>query len=59
MAEIKIEKKNNNFWPWILGLLLVIAVIWFISSSNTERDDLNRKNNPQTTEETDTSGRYN
>ncbi len=59
MAEIKIEKRNNNFWPWVLGLLLVIAVIWFISSSNTDKDDLNRRNAPQTTEETDTTGRYN
>lgn len=57
MAEIKIEKRNNNFWPWILGLLLVIAVIWFVTSSS-DKDDLERKNNPQTTEEADTSTRY-
>lgn len=56
MAEIKIEKKNNNFWPWLLGLILVIALIWFISTSG--RDDAERQSGPQTTEEADTTGRY-
>ena len=56
MAEIKIEKKNNNFWPWILGLLVVIALIWFISTS--DRDEMDRNSSPQTTEEADTTGRY-
>lgn len=56
MAEIKIEKKNNNFWPWILGLLVVIALIWFISTS--DRDEMERNTSPQTTEEADTTGRY-
>lgn len=31
MAEIKVEKKENTpIWPWIIGILLLVAVIWFL-----------------------------
>lgn len=28
MAEIKIEKKRKPFWPWLLGLLLLVLLAW-------------------------------
>lgn len=33
MADINIEKKKNNtpIWPWILGALVLIGVIWAIA----------------------------
>lgn len=31
MAEIKIEKKSKKpIWPWLIGLLLLVGVIWVI-----------------------------
>ncbi len=34
MAEIDIEKKKNNspIWPWILGALVLIGIIWAVAS---------------------------
>jgi hypothetical protein len=34
MAEIRVEPKNNNnrsIWPWIIGALLLIGLVWGIS----------------------------
>lgn len=31
MAEIKVERKENNntpIWPWIVGILLLLLVVW-------------------------------
>jgi hypothetical protein len=28
MADINIEKKRTSIWPWIIGLLLLAAVIY-------------------------------
>jgi hypothetical protein len=36
MAEIKVEKKNRPVWPWILGILLLAAVIWIIADDDRE-----------------------
>lgn len=42
MAEIKVEKKENTpIWPWIIGILLLVAVIWFLFEAlqdDTERE---------------------
>tara|TARA_R110002020_G_scaffold427944_2_gene637348 strand:- start:2209 stop:2838 length:630 start_codon:yes stop_codon:yes gene_type:complete len=41
MAEIKIEKKKP-VWPWILGILVVLAVIfYFVYWDNDAQDDDN------------------
>ena len=35
MAEIKIEKKNNNnIWLWVIALLLIGGVIWWIAADD-------------------------
>lgn len=34
MAEIRVEPKNNNnrsIWPWILGALLLIGLVWGVA----------------------------
>lgn len=31
MAEIKVERKENTpIWPWIIGILILAAVVWFL-----------------------------
>jgi hypothetical protein len=43
MAEIDIEKKKNNpIWPWILGALVLIGIIWAVASidSSPEREEM-------------------
>lgn len=30
MAEIHIEKKSRPIWPWILGILLVVGLVWVV-----------------------------
>jgi hypothetical protein len=29
MAEIRIKKKSAPIWPWIIGLLILMAALWF------------------------------
>ena len=31
MAEINVEKKRNNFWPWLLGAVLLVLLLWGIT----------------------------
>jgi hypothetical protein len=39
VAEIPIQRKERrNFWPMLLGLLVVAAVLWFVL---TRRDTTN------------------
>jgi hypothetical protein len=30
MAELNVQKKDTNIWPWVIGLLLVVAALWFV-----------------------------
>lgn len=41
MAEINIEKKNNkkSIWPWIVGLLLLVGIIWVIAEVADSPDE--------------------
>lgn len=36
MAEIKLEKKGTPIWPWILGLLLLAALLWYFLGRNDD-----------------------
>ena len=29
MAEIKVERRERSVWPWIIGALVLLALIWF------------------------------
>ena len=31
MADIGVERKSPTIWPWILGLILVAALIWALT----------------------------
>lgn len=47
MADIPIQRKEgHSFWPWLIGILIVIAVIWFLFA---------RRNTTPTTTMTDTT----
>lgn len=28
MAQIRVEKKRTNIWPWVLGLILLAILLW-------------------------------
>jgi hypothetical protein len=30
MAELHVQRKESSIWPWILGALLLVAVLWFV-----------------------------
>jgi hypothetical protein len=37
MAEIEIKKKEKPIWPWILGILAIVAIIaWLVFGSKKE-----------------------
>lgn len=31
MAEIRVERKHNNIWMWVLGLILLALLVWGLS----------------------------
>ncbi|MGH7664910.1 MAG: hypothetical protein ACRENI_11520 [Gemmatimonadaceae bacterium] len=39
MAEIKIEKKEANVWPWVIGLVILAALVWFFLTQRNAADD--------------------
>ena len=28
MAEINVERKGPNIWPWIIGLIVLALLVW-------------------------------
>jgi hypothetical protein len=36
MAEIKLERKGTPIWPWILGLLLLAALLWYFLGRDSD-----------------------
>lgn len=28
MADIKVERKGANVWPWIIGLIVLALLVW-------------------------------
>lgn len=50
MAEIKIKKKAP-IWPWILGVLILAAIIYFLVFANDGTDDIDDVDDTVTTTE--------
>lgn len=41
MAEIHVDKKKNpSFWPWILGLIVLVGLIWVLAEVFEGDDDI-------------------
>jgi phenylalanyl-tRNA synthetase alpha subunit len=38
MARIDIERKRSPVWPWILGVILVVVLVWILIDTN-EREE--------------------
>lgn len=39
MAEIKVERKNKApIWPWIIGILVLLGIIWFLIEAFEEEE---------------------
>jgi hypothetical protein len=49
MAEIRVDNNRNNnnrsIWPWILGALLLIGLIWGVSALTGNDNDRTREAN--------------
>lgn len=30
MAELHVQRKQTNIWPWLIGVLVLAAVLWFV-----------------------------
>ncbi|HEX2223474.1 MAG TPA: hypothetical protein VHN15_04625 [Thermoanaerobaculia bacterium] len=39
MAEIRVERKHNNLWVWVLGLILLALLVWGLAEA-LDRDRL-------------------
>lgn len=40
MAEIKVEKKDKApIWPWIIGILVLLGLIWLLISAFSDDND--------------------
>lgn len=40
MAEIKVEKKDKApIWPWIIGILVLLGLIWFLIDAFSDDTD--------------------
>lgn len=38
MAEIRVERKNNQLWVWFLGLILLSLLAWGLSLALDNRE---------------------
>ena len=50
MAEIHVERRHARVWPWVLGALALLAVVWVFLAARDGGDEL-AYNRPQTGEQ--------
>lgn len=55
MADIDIQPKKKPIWPWIVGIIVAIIIIWVIVESLDKNDD-NVNDNDEMYEDNDTTG---
>lgn len=42
MAEIKVERSaGGSIWPWVIGALVVLALVWFFFIRNDDNTTAN------------------
>ncbi len=60
MAEIRVEpKRKAPIWPWIIGILILLGLIWLLLEAFNKDDELERETDEQLDEidrETDDVG---
>lgn len=56
MAEIIIRRKSKRVWPWVLGILAVLAIVVWLVFRNTKAE--NRIGYLQTTEQPQMAARH-
>jgi len=32
MANIDVVKKRTNVWPWVIGIILLVLIVWLLMS---------------------------
>jgi hypothetical protein len=42
MAEIEIQKKKQPIWPWILGAIVLVGLLWFLVAQTGRDRDVER-----------------
>ncbi len=42
MAELHVQKKEANIWPWIIGVLVLVAVLWYAFGRADTTDTVTR-----------------
>lgn len=44
MAEIRVEpKRKAPIWPWIIGILILLGLIWLLLEAFNKDDELERE----------------
>jgi hypothetical protein len=38
MAEIHIQKKRSSFWPWLIGIIVIIIIAWVLFDDYIKTD---------------------
>jgi hypothetical protein len=37
MADIDVVKKRSSVWPWVIGIVLLVLVLWLVASMMNSR----------------------
>ena len=45
MAELNVEPKKSSPWPWIIGIIIVLIILFFVFRSCNNNDTNNNMNN--------------
>ncbi|WP_162441257.1 hypothetical protein [Rhodocytophaga rosea] len=56
MAEIIIKRKSKRVWPWILGILVVLAIVLWLVFRNMQVE--NRVSHLQTAKQPEMAARH-
>lgn len=43
MAEINVERRGPRVWPWIVGIIILLVVIWIITETLDRNGETQRE----------------